>query len=126
MADEKGEVKLAEHVERHDGRVALLLVVLAAQGGNNAGGLAVRREEVVSHVLDEDTLALQSVSIVPFVPRGSLQSVLWLSCSLGAAASEKPIAGDIFFECNSSNWCKKRAAAENGSSSREVGLSICK
>lgn len=86
VADEEGKVELRQERPRHHGRVAgfrlrrvrvrrclrllRLLCTYAAldpvQGWRDAGGLAVRRKEVVDYVLDEDAFALFfGVSILP-------------------------------------------------------------
>jgi hypothetical protein len=84
VADQEGEVEFAEQSGRDDrwvgrgvaatgiavggcpvgvgGAVDRLGLIGAGERGNNVGGLAVRREEVVGDVLDEETLALCGVS----------------------------------------------------------------
>lgn len=95
MADEKCEMKLAQSVDGDYSRVALFLVLLATEGRSNLGGLSIGREEIVCHVLDKDTLALQKCKYSARCPtRRILQSVLFIF----AAAEQSPMHIEKVYE----------------------------
>lgn len=58
MTDEKGEVEFFQFFSWNDGRIAFFTA--AAEGWGNLGVALIFwvREEVVGHVLDEDTFTL--------------------------------------------------------------------
>jgi len=75
VADEKGELEAAEGVEGDDGGV--LGFFRSGEGWGDLGGFAVRREEIVGYVFDED-----------------LFLSLWVACKLSAVGHRRLGAGD--------------------------------